>query len=264
MTTPQTTTADRSVVDRALNVLGAFDRQNRSLTLSDISRRSGLPLATAHRIVNRLHSWGALERSDEGNYSIGLRLWETGTLAPRCSPLAEAAQAHLMELHARTSARALLLIRDGLDGLCLAFAASGTSAAMCWVESGDRRPLHACAAGLVLLAHADDDIQNEVCSGPLRAYTSATPAHGAALRPVLAKIRRDGYAVTRRTFEPDCGTIAFPVRGASGTVVAAIGAMTQANSFQPLRLAPLVSAAAEAVSQQAQAFEWRTGRPRAW
>lgn len=83
---PHTGTPERSLVDRALSVLSAFDRQNRTLTLSDISRRSGLPLATTHRIVNRLLSWGALERSDEGSYSIGLRLWETGTLAPRCSP----------------------------------------------------------------------------------------------------------------------------------------------------------------------------------
>lgn len=261
MTTPHTGTPERSVVDRALSVLGAFDRQNRTLTLSDISRRSGLPLATTHRIVNRLHSWGALERNDEGSYSIGIRLWETGTLAPRCSPLAEAAQAHLMELRARTSAGALLLIRDGLEGVCLSFAMNGPRAPACWAESGDRRPLHACAAGLVLLAHADEVVQNEACAGPLHAYTPATPAHGTALRQLLAKVRRDGYAVTHRTLEPDCGAVAFPVRSADGAVVAAVGVVVHADTFHPGKLLPLVSATADAVSQYARASGWRLPRP---
>ncbi|MFF7128611.1 helix-turn-helix domain-containing protein [Streptomyces sp. NPDC016566] len=69
--------------------------------LSDLSRRSGLPVATVHRIVNKLTGWGALERCPDGGYSIGLRLWETAVLAPRSSSLAEAAQPHLVELHNR-------------------------------------------------------------------------------------------------------------------------------------------------------------------
>ncbi|WRY87033.1 helix-turn-helix domain-containing protein [Streptomyces longwoodensis] len=61
MTTPHSAPPERSVVDRTLSILGAFDRDNRTLSLSDISRRSGLPVATVHRIVNKLHGWGALE-----------------------------------------------------------------------------------------------------------------------------------------------------------------------------------------------------------
>ncbi|WP_369167400.1 IclR family transcriptional regulator [Streptomyces sp. R28] len=258
MTMPHPGNPERSVVDRALSVLGAFDRQNRTLTLSDISRRSRLPLATAHRIVNKLHGWGALERSDEGGYSIGLRLWETGTLAPRCSPLAEAAQPHLMELHARTSAGALLVIRDRVEGLCLSFAVNGPHALMSWTESGDRMPLHACATGLVLLAHADEVVQNEVCAGPLRAYTPTTLAHGPTLRQALAKIRREGYAVTHRTPDPDCSAVAFPVRAADGTVVAAVGVVAQADTFRPAKLLPLVSATADAVSQHIRPAGRRT------
>ncbi|SNX66030.1 IclR family transcriptional regulator [Streptomyces sp. TLI_55] len=249
MTMPHSGTPERSVVDRALSVLGAFDRQNRTLTLSDLSRRSGLPLATAHRIVNKLHSWGALERNGDGSYSIGLRLWETGTLAPRCSPLAEAAQPYLMELHTRTSAGAYIVIRDRVEGVCLSFVVNGSDTLMSWIESGDRMPLHACAAGLVLLAHAEESVQNEVCAGPLHAYTSATPSQGAALRQALAKVRREGYAVTQRTLQPDVSSVAFPVRSADGAVVAAVAVVAPAATFQLAKLLPPVSATADAVSQ---------------
>jgi DNA-binding IclR family transcriptional regulator len=157
----------------------------------------------------------------------GLRLWETGTLAPRCSPFAEAAQPHLMELHARTSAGALLVIRDRVEGLCLSFAVNGPHALMSWTESGD---------------------QNEVCAGPLRTYTPTTPAHGPALRQALAKIRREGCAVTHRTPDPDCSAVAFPVRTADGTVVAAVGVVAQADTFRPAKPLPLVSATAGATA----------------
>ncbi|MGI5241208.1 helix-turn-helix domain-containing protein [Dactylosporangium sp. CA-139066] len=40
-----------SVTSRALALLGAFDGEHRRLTLSDLARRAGLPLATAHRLA---------------------------------------------------------------------------------------------------------------------------------------------------------------------------------------------------------------------
>jgi DNA-binding IclR family transcriptional regulator len=260
MTTPHPGAPERSVVDRTLSVLGAFDRDNRTLTLSDISRRSGLPVATAHRIVNKLHGWGALERSNEGGYSIGLRLWETGTLAPRCSPLVEAAQPHLMELNDRTSAKALLMIRDGVEGVCLSFVTKGPNPWAPWGDSGSRMPLHATSAGLVLLAHASEVVQKEVCAGPLHAYTPATLTEGAALRRALAKVRREGYAVTNGMLTSDCAGVAFPVRNRRGTVVAAVCAVAGADIFQATKLAPHVSAAADALSQHVRTSRWRMAR----
>lgn len=58
----------RSVTSRSLAVLDAFDASHRRLSLSDIARRSKLPLATAHRLVGELEVWGALVRSSDGAY----------------------------------------------------------------------------------------------------------------------------------------------------------------------------------------------------
>lgn len=72
----------RSVTARALSVLTAFDVEHTRLTLTGIARRADIPLATAHRLVGELEAWGALQRDDGGQYSIGLRLWELGMLTP--------------------------------------------------------------------------------------------------------------------------------------------------------------------------------------
>ncbi|WP_406415510.1 IclR family transcriptional regulator [Streptomyces sp. NBC_00873] len=234
---------ERSAVDRTLGVLSAFDRRNRVLTLSGISRRSGLPVATAHRIVTKLHRLGALGRTADGQYSIGLRLWETGTLALRCSLVSEIAQPALVDLHSQTAAAALLTIRDGDETVCLSFVSRDPGHASAPGARGRRQPLHTTAQGLVLLAHANAGAADQ----PVTGLGSAELQHS------LAKIRRQGYAVTVGTVSPETAELAAPIRDALGTVVAAVGVVTPVETFRPLRLAPPVLAAAEAVSRRVQA-----------
>ncbi|WP_405825525.1 IclR family transcriptional regulator [Streptomyces sp. NBC_01390] len=248
---------ERSVVDRTLSILGVFDRDNRTLTLSDISRRAGLPVATVHRIVNKLHGWGALERGEAGGYSIGLRLWETATLAPRYGDLAEAAQPHLVELQGQYGGAAVLALRDGTETVCLSFVSNDPVLSARGGDLGYRLPLHATAVGLVLLANEGAVVQDEICAGPLRAYTGATPTDGAALRNQLTRIRREGYALACGTLREGRGGIAAPVRDARGTVVAAVGLVGPLHMLQPSRLVPLVLATADAVSQHDRTEGWR-------
>src|SRR5919205_4595866 len=73
--TPKRLTA----AQRVLSILGVFDIENAALSLSEISRRTGLTLSTTHRLVNELRVWGALSRDAAGRYSIGLRILELGT-----------------------------------------------------------------------------------------------------------------------------------------------------------------------------------------
>jgi DNA-binding IclR family transcriptional regulator len=60
----------QSVTSRVLAVLGAFDLAHPRLSLSEISRRSGLPLATTHRLVNEIVAWRGLHRCADGPYEI--------------------------------------------------------------------------------------------------------------------------------------------------------------------------------------------------
>lgn len=256
MTTPHSGAPERSVVDRTLSILSAFDRANRTLSLSEISRRSGLPVATVHRIVNKLHAWGALERSPDGGYSIGLRLWETGVLARRPASIAEVAQPYLVELHRLSSAAATLAIRDGLESVCLGFVAGASELHVPFTEPGSRLPLHTTALGLVLLADCDESVLDEVCAGPLRPFTPATITDGAALRRSLTKVRREGYAIVQGTLIEGRGGIAAPVRDARGAVVAALGVGGPLELISPVRLLHRVRAAAESVSRCLRTDGW--------
>ncbi|MFF1568617.1 helix-turn-helix domain-containing protein [Streptomyces sp. NPDC058293] len=53
----------------------------RSLTVSEISRRAGLHIATAWRLVAELVSYGFLARDADRRVHIGMPMWELGTRA---------------------------------------------------------------------------------------------------------------------------------------------------------------------------------------
>lgn len=66
--------ANRSVTAKVLALLGSFTQETPELTLSELARRAGVSLPTAHRRVAELVEWGALEHGSDGRYRIGLRL----------------------------------------------------------------------------------------------------------------------------------------------------------------------------------------------
>ena len=105
------------VLDRAFRLLGSFGPDHRSLSLTSLSARSGLPKPTALRLARKLAEWGALERTADGRYVIGLRLLEVASLAPRGHGLRATALPYLEDLHQATGQHVLLAVRDGREAV---------------------------------------------------------------------------------------------------------------------------------------------------
>ncbi|QKZ17382.1 IclR family transcriptional regulator [Streptomyces chartreusis] len=238
----------RSAPDRLLAVLGAFDLEHPALSLTDISRRAGLSLSTAHRLVAALTEWGALERDDAGLYHVGLRLWELAALAPRGLALRQVALPYLEDLYEATHENVQLAVRDGPEVVYIEWL-SGRSAVGVHIRVGARWPLHATGVGLALLAHSDADFQEGYCGGPLTAFTPYTVTDPAGLRRMLAEVRRTGVAVSSRQVTDDALSVAAPVRGPGGAVVAAVSVVVPQADAQIPVLAPAVRLAAWGISR---------------
>ena len=211
----------RSVVDRALAILGTFQGNRSRQALSDISRNSGLPIATCYRIVQRLVEWGALERDGENRYRIGLRLWEVASRTPRSVGLQRLARPYLLDLYETTGYASHLAIREGTELVSIERLCNPRRSVRRPVVGG-RYQLHVTAIGQVLLAFAPDEVREEVLNGPLTKYTPNTYTDRATLERVLADIRRTGFAVSDRQVDASHVGVAAPIRGADGRVVAAV------------------------------------------
>jgi|SRR5580658_7431564 DNA-binding IclR family transcriptional regulator len=234
---------------RLLAVLDAFGPRNRALSLSEISRRSGLSLSTAHRLVHELVSWGALERDPNGCYSIGVRLLELAALAPRGLDLREAAFPCLDDLHHRTRGNVHLGVRDGMEVVYVeairACATHPTNG-----KAGDRWPLHATGTGLVLLAFAERDLQEAALRRPLERYTPLTVTDPAQLRRKLAQVRQSGYAVAVGQITLPDLVVAVPVHDPFGGVAAAISVVVESARAKPQVLARMLTDASTEITRR--------------
>ncbi|WP_435135575.1 IclR family transcriptional regulator [Actinacidiphila sp. bgisy144] len=250
----------RSAADRLLAVLGSFEQAHPALTLTQIAQRADLPLPTAHRLVGVLTGWGALERTEDGRYHVGLRLWEVAALAPRGVGLRQAAMPFLEDLYETTHENVQLAVRDGMEVLYTEHIA-GRSAVGVRSRVGARWPLHATGVGLVLLAHGGAPLQDRYCAGNLAAFTSFTVTDPVRLRRMLAEVRRSGCAVSDRQITDDALSVAAPVLGSSGEVVAAVSVVVPFAGARTAALVPVVRVAGRGISR---ALGWQPAphRPR--
>lgn len=236
-----------TVTARVLAVLAAFRPAQPELTLTEIAGRAGLALSTAHRLVGELAAWGALERSGDGRYRIGLRLWEVATLAPRGLGLRETALPFLEDLYEATHQHVHLAVRDGAEAVYVE-RLSGRRAVPVVSRVGGRLPLHATGVGLVLLAYAPAAVQEQVLGTPLARFNDRTITAAPALRRLLAEVRRSHLAVSDGLLDPAALSVAAPVHGPAGDVVAALSVVVPSTE-DSRGYAPAVRAAARGVSR---------------
>ena len=242
-----TATPGATVASRVLAILGAFDDRHRALTLTDLARRSGLTLTTAHRLVGELTGWGALRRDEDGRYLVGRRLWQLGLLAPVQTNLREAASPFLHDLYGATLATVHLAVREGTEVLYVD-RLSGHASVPVVSTVGSRLPLHSTGVGKVLLAHAPDDVRRRVLAAPLPRLTPYTVTEPARLSRQLARVRQDGYAATVEEMTLGACTVAVPVT-VGEDVLAALGIVVPDLRRTRAQLVGALQVAAQGISR---------------
>ncbi|MEV4757223.1 IclR family transcriptional regulator [Micromonospora sp. NPDC049559] len=236
-----------SVSSRLLAILGAFDSEHPTLTLSEISRRTGLPLATAHRLTGELVEWRALQRGPDGSYRVGVRLWEVGTLSPLHTRLREVATPFLHDLYEATRENVHLGVRDGSEVLYVE-KFTGHRAVPIISRVGGRLPLHATGVGKALLAFAGPAVITRYVEAPLSRYTPYTITEPGRLSRELDEIRRRGWAHTREEMSLGSCSVAVPVLDAERGALASLGIIVHGLRPNLDRLVPALRTAADQVS----------------
>lgn len=236
------------VLGRALRLLAAFGPTRPLMTLSQIARQAGLPPSTAHRLLGELVAWGALERDTDGCYRIGLRLWELAALAPRGTGLRERALPFLEDLSQITRENVQLAVREGTEVVFIERIA-GSGAVPVFTRVGGRFALTATGVGLVLLAHAPAEVQDEVLAAPIERYTPKTITDPGELRRMLADVRSNGFSISDRQVTMDSLSVGAPVHDVRGQVIAAVSLVVHHGSASPHALTPLVRTSARAISR---------------
>ena len=213
---------------RGLAVLTAFSDQRRTLTIAQISHKTGIPRAAVRRCLHTLKQLGYAS-SDANNYALKPKVLTLGYSYLSSTPLTVSAQPCLDHISRTLHESCSLAVLE--QGQVLYVARSSTSRIMSVaLNVGSRLPAYCTSLGRAILAHLPEaDLDVYFAHTELRAFTEQTVVSEKRLREILAGIRTTGHAVLEEELEVGLRSIAVPVRGASGSVVAALNIGAQAT-----------------------------------
>jgi DNA-binding IclR family transcriptional regulator len=197
-----------SILSKAFAILGAFTHGSRTLSLSQISRLSGIPKSTTHRVLAMLVELGAVERGGT-EYRMGDVMFSYGSRSLEVA-LRGAALPHLEMLHHQTRQVVHFAVLRKQDVLYLERLSA--SSVITPTTVGGRLPAHLTGVGKALLAYASPDTINRYLDRRLAARTAASIANTDALRHELARVRNLGIAFDHAETAPGLHCVAAPVR----------------------------------------------------
>jgi IclR family acetate operon transcriptional repressor len=238
----------RSVLERAFRILSSYGPADRTLTLAELTRRTGIPKATVHRLTRELLELGMLE-GQHGVYRLGMRAFELGQLVPRQRDLREAALPFMQDLFEATHETVHLAVLDGTEVLYID-KISGHRRVAAGSRVGGRLPAHCTAVGKAILALSPPSAVEMVLAAGLVPRTAFSITAGSVLRKQLARAAREGVAFEREESGLGVTCAASPVEGFGRQVVAALSVSGPVSRLQPERFAPTVRLAALALSRR--------------
>jgi DNA-binding IclR family transcriptional regulator len=252
---PRTSEPGRSVSSRLLDLLFCFEPGETELTLAQLARKTGLAYPTARRLVGELTRAGALQQCEDARFTVGLRLWQLGTLAPLTESLRTKAQPYMEDLYTALHQHVQLAILEGTEAVIIE-RLSAPRALDLVSQVGGHLPLHCTGVGKVLLSHAGPDLASKLLDGQLRRYTPQTVTESGTLRRELAECRRTGTALVRGELTEGADSVATRIMNSEGHVVAALSVVIRSGSVQPRTIMPSVITSGLAISRT---MGWRPG-----
>jgi DNA-binding IclR family transcriptional regulator len=247
---PARTTAGAPIssIGRAIAVLGCFNERRRALTLSEISKKSLLPMSSTHRVVAELVTGGFLVRGSDRKYRIGTRVWSIGQLAPVSDQLRHRALPTLARLYEETGENITLAVLDRGQALYVD-RIGGERSVKTASRAGGHLPLHTTGVGKVLLAWQTPEAIEKYLSRPLGRTTPYSIVDPVKLKKELDETRQRGYAVARQESTAGNGSVAVPIlRG--GRAVAALGVVAHLTHLDIPRLVEVLQSAADSIRRE--------------
>ena len=218
-------------IERAVAVLTALG--GGPIGVTEVAERAGLPKSTAARLLGTLAHEGVVEQvPGETRYRLGPRIVTLAASVRPTRSLVPLARPHLAALADRVGEAAGLSIPDGsLVHYVDQVASAHPVGVRDW--TGTRLPMHAVSSGLVMLAHFLPADVDRFLAQPLEHFTSRTISDPDAIRERLRRVLRDGVAWTREEYAEGITSVAAPIAGEDGEVVAAAHIHGPAYRFPP-------------------------------
>jgi DNA-binding IclR family transcriptional regulator len=223
--TENTVETDDSPLGRAFRLIEILASHPEGLTLSEISRLSGLVVATAHRQLNTLISCGVARKTPNKSFMPGEKLWRIVSLMTNGADISEKATPILKELADRFGETAFLARLNGHD-VEIMTTCTPTTVGKAYAQPGRGMPLYAASSGKILLALQSEEFIDAYLTLPRNSFTTRTKTKESDIRAEIAQVRERHLAICDNEFDPGILSYAAAVidpRTANGYSIAVFG-----------------------------------------
>lgn len=198
--TPESTTDSSSgvaVLDRAFAILNAFGPTDDRLTLTELSRRTGLYKSTVLRLLGALEHGGYIRKLSDGQYAIGHQPLRLATLYQRSFQVGPAIEPLLQQLSRDLGETASFYVRQGDQRLVL-YRVEPSRSVRVSIRVGEEFAIDKGASGKVLLAFTETQ------------------------DPRWDEVREQLWAVSYGERDPETASTSVPVFDSTGALMGAL------------------------------------------
>jgi DNA-binding IclR family transcriptional regulator len=244
---------------KALELLSVFSYREPQLSLAELARRTGIPRATAFRLLSTLEQAGFLAKV-RGAYQVGIKCFVLGNIVAGGLDLRETAHPHLVALRDSTRETTQIAILDHWQVVYLERMLSPLPVGFMRTRAGAILPAYCTGLGKTMLAFRPEaEVKAWARKQRFPPITPRTITSGARLLKELQAIRERGYGLDEEEREKGVCCVAAPVRNHTGDVVAAISVAGPTHRMPRAlvgsEVAEAVVAAARAISIDLGAIE---------
>lgn len=219
-------------IKRVSQIFSLFSIDRNELGVSEISRETGIPKGTTHRILKSLEEENFLEQGENGSYSPGMRLFNLGKIVEKNISIINLAHPVLKKLSQKHSCAAHLAFLDGPNAVYIDKYVSNNFFEFA-SKIGMRVPAYATALGKIMLSYLEEEKIKELFGGfSFKPYTQKTITNLDSLLDELKVCKKQGYAIDNEEICKGLKCYAVPIFNTSGVVEAALSLSKPTNLFE--------------------------------
>lgn len=227
-------------LETAMGVLATFIQSNATRSVTEIVAETGLKKSHVSKILKTFREADLLEQDPVTmRYGVGMGLFVLGSRFAARQVMAREALPIMRQLVDDTSHSATLSILYETSIMHLMAVEGPLYLDGRW-RVGTLRPIHATAAGKVLLANMQPPAREDLLARvTLKAFTPLTITDPAILSAQLGHIGKAGFALTRGESAPGLSAISVPIFAENSKVVSALSILMPDQLFDEEKIAAL-------------------------
>ncbi|QVQ51859.1 IclR family transcriptional regulator [Spiractinospora alimapuensis] len=233
---------------RAFTLLDALASDQRGLPLAELARGTGVPEATAHRLLHVLADLNVVRVGDNGRWRVGRHCLELGVAYLESVELRSEARGTLQRLNDETGETCALGVLDD-DRVVYVDKIDSPLPVRTNSRLGRSNPATTTALGRAILAWSPAPDVEAILTEPIPQRTERTIVDPAALREELRRCQTRGYSVDIAENEEGINGVGAPIIDYRGAVVGAISVAGPASRLTEDDVARVGAMVAEATTE---------------